>query len=819
MHPGARFITELFGASSTHPVYISSLPNVRGAHLGERHLITRDASAIEVWAKHWDRPGRAVYFAVNTIRLGEARRAKDTIAEITTLHTDIDFKSVVATPEEIEKILREVAMLPSKVVHSGNGLHAYWHLRESIPATPENVARVEMMLRWLARHLGGDPAVCEVSRLMRLPGSHNTKEGAWTEVKIIEDRPLRYDLDELEEWLSNTSPLIERKPTADGNGASGAASASDSNPFLNFADQADTKAPIDVAARLAVMQFQGAGETAIHTTQLACTAALLNRGIPVDEVVDSILQATRVAADDEGARWNWNREEADLRDMCVSWLEKHPDVVPHPKAGNCESNAPELLLATPHVWRVGADIAPREFLFRRHFIRNYVSVTVAPGGIGKSTLELAEVIAMTTGKAFLGESPPRPLRVWYYGEDPMDELDRRIAAICQHYKIEKSDLGDRLFINSRHDRSLKGFAIPGKGGSSVVFDPKLVAGITTSIARNGIDVAIFDPLVALHSCPENDNPAMDAIVRKIGDIGAATKSAIELVHHARKPATGQTETSVDDARGARAIIDAARAARVCNKMTAKEAQDAGIETAKRWKYVRIDNGKANLSPPDLATWLMLASVDLANGDNVGVAQPWDYPAAFDGISPTVMHWIRDIVRTKPDYLYSPKAGARWIGVPLADHLELNHNDPAVQTKLKAVLKTWLEKGVIATQQRVDPESRKKRLFVILGNWNEDEDESAPMWKQNGAKRRKRRIGSGLRRCAVAPSSYRTAKRSGADLGGDGRRKSKRKWRRIGAERTRLDGDEKGVGTTDALATKARADEPTHEFSPRLVGEG
>ena len=36
---------------------------------------------------------------------------------------------------------------------------------------------------------------------MRLPGSHNTKDGAWTEVRIIIDRPLRYEIDELAEWL------------------------------------------------------------------------------------------------------------------------------------------------------------------------------------------------------------------------------------------------------------------------------------------------------------------------------------------------------------------------------------------------------------------------------------------------------------------------------------------------------------------------------------------------------------------------------------------------------------------------------------------
>jgi hypothetical protein len=38
---------------------------------------------------------------------------------------------------------------------SGNGLHAYWCFRESLPVTDDNVARVEALLHLLADHLAG----------------------------------------------------------------------------------------------------------------------------------------------------------------------------------------------------------------------------------------------------------------------------------------------------------------------------------------------------------------------------------------------------------------------------------------------------------------------------------------------------------------------------------------------------------------------------------------------------------------------------------------------------------------------------------------
>ena len=121
--------------------------------------------------KKWDREDRALYFCAATVQLDATKRSKETLAELNGLHCDIDFKSVAhAGPAEIERRLRETMLLPTFVVLSGNGLHAYWCFRESLLATAENIERVEALLRLLADHLAGDPQCAEASRLMRLPG-------------------------------------------------------------------------------------------------------------------------------------------------------------------------------------------------------------------------------------------------------------------------------------------------------------------------------------------------------------------------------------------------------------------------------------------------------------------------------------------------------------------------------------------------------------------------------------------------------------------------------------------------------------------------
>jgi hypothetical protein len=281
----SQFVIDLFGPSSQCPVYISSLPNADATgEPGERHVTTRDANLIDLFTKTWDRPGRGLYFGTATIKKGASRRAKETIAELIGLHVDIDLKDVTASAEEVEKALQQVALLPSKVNFSGNGFHGYWVLREALPATSENIEHVEGLLRLLADHLGGDLQCAEVSRLMRLPGTHNSKNGNWTEVRTIADRPAaRYEFEELEEFLTTVSPRIQRKPKA-GNGAAGNGAHTETNPWLAFADQPDCKPPVDVEERLAAMRYQGVGESSIHATQLSVTAALLNRGTAVEDV-------------------------------------------------------------------------------------------------------------------------------------------------------------------------------------------------------------------------------------------------------------------------------------------------------------------------------------------------------------------------------------------------------------------------------------------------------------------------------------------------------------------------------------------------------
>lgn len=368
-------------------------------------------------------------------------------------------------------------------------------------------------------------------------------------------------------------------------------------------------------------------------------------------------------------------------------------------------------------WIEPQDVPPREWLFGRHLIRAYISGTVSPGGVGKSSLEIVEAIAMATGRNLTGTQPHGKFRVWYVNlEDPLEEIQRRVVATLKFYGLTREDLGGRLFINSGRDTEIV-VATQGKNGVTLV-EP-VINELTNAILAAQIDVVIIDPFVSCHAVNENDNGAINAVATVWANLADYTGCAIELVHHARK--TGGNEVTMEDARGAVALLAKVRAGRVLNQMTREEAERAGVET--RGTYFRVDRGKGNLSPPstDASDWFHLASVDLENGragasDSVGVVTPWQWPDAFAGIG------VAELRAAQSEVAGCMAAGARfrlnvqakdWIGHPLARALKLDLSSKPDKNRVVRMLKAWIETGMFVVVDGKD-EAGRPRQFVEVG---------------------------------------------------------------------------------------------------------
>ncbi|MCJ2030916.1 helicase RepA family protein [Methylobacterium sp. J-043] len=375
-----------------------------------------------------------------------------------------------------------------------------------------------------------------------------------------------------------------------------------------------------------------------------------------------------------------------------------------------EGEAPRIR-ATPFRWRDPKTIPPREWLYGRHLIRRFLSTTVAPGAVGKSSLVLVEAIAMVTGRPLLGVTPPRCLRVWYVNlEDPLEETERRVAAICLHYGIERQEIEGRLFLDSGRSSEIV-IATTAKDGAKIA-EP-VVEGLVATIAENRIDVAMVDPFVSSHRVTENDNAAIDLVAKAWNRVAETGRCAIELVHHVRKGQSGNGEFTVEDGRGAGALLAATRSARVLNPMTKEQAEKAGIDSPRG--YFRADNGKANLAPPpDRSSWFRLASQPLGNGveggDHVAVVEPWQWPDLLAGVT---VEDLRKAQRALGDGRWRENAQAKdWAGVPIAAALGIEL-DKSGRTRVKNMLRSWLATGMFVVVEGLDAQ-RRPRSFIEVG---------------------------------------------------------------------------------------------------------
>jgi hypothetical protein len=340
-----------------------------------------------------------------------------------------------------------------------------------------------------------------------------------------------------------------------------------------------------------------------------------------------------------------------------------------------------------------------------------VTATISPGGIGKSSLIAAEALAMVSGKALLEVSPEQKLKVWLWNlEDPQEETERKIQAAASHYDLSSDDIGDRLLVDSGRDQRLV-IAVTERN-SAVIVQP-VVDDLVAEIIARKIDVIVIDPFVSCHEVAENDNPAMDRVVKEWGKVADRGNCAVHLVDHTRKMGDA-TEVTTESSRGGSAKTDACRVVRAVNRMSEKQATDAGVDNHRL--YFRTYNDKGNLQPPaDGSDWFKLESVDLRNGplgmpgDSVGVVIRWNWPDLTAGMTAADYDKVAAVIRGGK---WKANVQAKnWVGYAVAEALGLDAKDPDDKAKIKAALKMYLKAGTLVEVERNDSERREKKTFI------------------------------------------------------------------------------------------------------------
>jgi hypothetical protein len=130
--------------------------------------------------------------------------------------------------------------------------------------------------------------------------------------------------------------------------------------------------------------------------------------------------------------------------------------------------------ATPFVRR---PLRAPESLYGGHYFREFLNMTVAMPGAGKTTNAITEFLGMAIGYDLVKTRGLRigkqsePLVTWYInGEDPQFLIDLRFAAAMQRYGITHQDIEDRLFVDSGRARDMGFVFVADEAGKIVVND-------------------------------------------------------------------------------------------------------------------------------------------------------------------------------------------------------------------------------------------------------------------------------------------------------------------------------------------------------------
>jgi RecA-family ATPase len=363
-----------------------------------------------------------------------------------------------------------------------------------------------------------------------------------------------------------------------------------------------------------------------------------------------------------------------------------------------------------------AALKPRQWIYGQHYLRGFVSVLASAGGVGKTSMQIVEALAIVTGKPLLGEPVIEQCNVWIINlEDPIEELQRRVLAAMKHYNIKPDEVRGKLFLDAGRDLQMM-FAVQTREG--VTPNNALVDHMIDKIKEHKIGVTFIDPIVSAHGVNENDNMAMGAVVSLIREVADKTNSAIGLVHHIRK-GNGE-DAGIDSVRGAGSLIGAARAARVINRVPPEEAMKLGVAEGDSTGLFRVDNGKANLTAPSaVAVYRQMIGVQIANGEWVGVATDFKMPDVFDGVTARHAMSVQRMVGSAADQDEPYRADSRaknWVGKAVAEVLDLDLDKASEKARASAIAKKWLETDVL--RKDVWPDSRAGRdvQVVVVGAW-------------------------------------------------------------------------------------------------------
>jgi hypothetical protein len=153
------------------------------------------------------------YFGCATRRPNEGNKAN--VVECPFLWTEIDFKET--NKQQALKNIAECPFPPTYVILSGGGFHLYWKLKEPFyieernPRKQINIKEWESYLRRLCYAMDGDSQCTDITRILRVPMTHNYKYDHKPIVRVGKFNDIEHNLEDIVQLLPPESDIPRKR--------------------------------------------------------------------------------------------------------------------------------------------------------------------------------------------------------------------------------------------------------------------------------------------------------------------------------------------------------------------------------------------------------------------------------------------------------------------------------------------------------------------------------------------------------------------------------------------------------------------------------
>lgn len=302
--------------------------------------------------------------------------------------------------------------------------------------------------------------------------------------------------------------------------------------------------------------------------------------------------------------------------------------------------------ANPIPLQVPHSITQPEQIIESFVERGSVSILGGAGGTGKSLRTILEFLAVAANRPdIIGHHviPGKTLLL------PLEEGHHiflgRLRAAMNHYKVKSKNLNAMIFPESYSARiSLKNL-------------DDMQEWLTDTLIEHNIDLLIIDPMAYATQLELNSNAEAADLLFMLRHIAINAKCGIRLVHHTRKmDRQAQDSFSIEDLRGARAIIDLSRSADLMRTIYDSDSMEPVIWLNKTPQ----ESKRNNMLTPKPSAW------NIISNNGWPILTPKNIPP-----QPSNNELLQHLKNTPPEQRRSSPQAKHWIGHAIAKAMHID----------------------------------------------------------------------------------------------------------------------------------------------------